>query len=55
MPPRIEHVLFTNSGTEAVEAALKLGGRRRTEPSFRPTRAFHGLTLGSLSVNGGAE
>jgi ornithine--oxo-acid transaminase len=25
MPERIERVLFTNSGTEAVEAALKLG------------------------------
>ncbi len=25
MPERIEHVLFTSSGTEAVEAALKLG------------------------------
>ena len=37
MPERIEYCLFTNSGTEAVEAALKLGpGRRR--PLARPLR-----------------
>ena len=56
MPPRIEQVLFTNSGTEAVEAALKLGraaaGRSRV---LSATKGFHGLTLGSLSANGGAE
>jgi ornithine--oxo-acid transaminase len=56
MPERIEHVLFTNSGTEAVEAALKLGraaaGRSRV---LSATKGFHGLTLGSLSANGGGE
>ena len=56
MPERIEHVLFTSSGTEAVEAALKLGraaaGRSRV---FSASKGFHGLTLGSLSANGGAE
>jgi ornithine--oxo-acid transaminase len=56
MPERIEHCLFTNSGTEAVEAALKLGraaaGRSRV---LSASKAFHGLTLGSLSANGGAE
>jgi ornithine--oxo-acid transaminase len=52
-PARIERVLFTSSGTEAVEAALKLGraATRRTRV-ISTTKAFHGLTLGSLSANG---
>jgi ornithine--oxo-acid transaminase len=52
-PSRLERVLFTNSGTEAIEAALKLGraatGRSRVVSA---QYGFHGLTLGSLSVNG---
>jgi len=52
-PARLERVLFTSSGTEAVEAALKLGraatGRSRV---ISTDHAFHGLTLGSLSANG---
>ena len=52
-PPRLAHLLFTSSGTEAVEAALKLGraatGRSRVVSA---EHAFHGLTLGSLSANG---
>jgi ornithine--oxo-acid transaminase len=52
-PPRLERVLFTSSGTEAVEAALKLGraatGRERVVST---EHGFHGLTLGSLSANG---
>ncbi|TML74860.1 MAG: aspartate aminotransferase family protein [Actinobacteria bacterium] len=52
-PPRLAHVLFTNSGTEANEAALKLGraatGRSRV---LSESGAFHGLTLGSLSASG---
>jgi ornithine--oxo-acid transaminase len=52
-PARIERVLFTSSGTEAVEAALKLGraatGRSRV---LSAEEGFHGLTLGSLSANG---
>jgi ornithine--oxo-acid transaminase len=55
-PPRIERVLFTNSGTEAVEAALKLGraatGRSRVVST---EHGFHGLTLGALSANGGRQ
>jgi ornithine--oxo-acid transaminase len=54
-PDRLARVLFTNSGTEAVEAALKLGrattGRSRVVSTVH---GFHGLTLGSLSANGGA-
>jgi ornithine--oxo-acid transaminase len=55
-PPRLERVLFTSTGTEAVEAALKLGraatGRTRV---LSAEHGFHGLTLGSLSANGNEE
>jgi ornithine--oxo-acid transaminase len=55
-PPRLERCLFTSSGTEAVEAALKLGraatGRTRVVST---DHGFHGLTLGSLSANGNPE
>jgi ornithine--oxo-acid transaminase len=49
-------MVTANSGTEAVEAAMKLSraatGRRRI---LYAEHAFHGLTLGSLSLNGNAE
>src|ERR1700747_3277125 len=52
---RIERCLFTSSGTESVEAAIKLGraatGRTRV---LSAEHGFHGLTLGSLSANGNA-
>jgi ornithine--oxo-acid transaminase len=55
-PPRIDRCLFTSSGTEAVEAALKLGRAATKRPRVISTdHAFHGLTLGSLSANGNAE
>ena len=49
-------VFFTNSGTEAVEAALKFA-RHATGRSkiLYCDHAFHGLTYGSLSANGGKE
>jgi ornithine--oxo-acid transaminase len=52
-PARLERCLFTSSGTEAVEAALKLG-RAATKRSrvLSADHGFHGLTLGSLSANG---
>jgi predicted acetylornithine/succinylornithine family transaminase len=51
-------VFFTNSGTEAVEAAIKfarkIGGRERTElVAFE--RAFHGRTMGALSLTWNAK
>jgi ornithine--oxo-acid transaminase len=53
---RIERCLFTSTGTEAVEAALKLGraatGRSRVVSC---DHGFHGLTLGSLSASGCPE
>ena len=55
LPSSLGRVLFTNSGTEAVEAALKLGrvatGRTRVVSC---QHGFHGLTLGSLSAAGDA-
>lgn len=45
-----------NSGTEAVEAAIKISraATRRARVLFAE-HAFHGLTLGSLSLNGNDE
>src|SRR4051812_1556293 len=55
-PARLERVLFTSSGAEAVEAAIKLGraatGRTRV---LSAEHSFHGLTLGALSANGSTE
>jgi len=52
-PARLERVLFTSSGTEAVEAALKLGrAATRRSRVVSTDHSFHGLTLGSLSANG---
>ncbi|GLF98445.1 aspartate aminotransferase family protein [Streptomyces yaizuensis] len=51
--PHLDRVFFGNSGTEAVETALKFArcatGRPRV---LYCDHAFHGLTCGSLSVNG---
>ncbi|MEG8181532.1 aspartate aminotransferase family protein [Nocardia terpenica] len=51
--PHLDRVFFGNSGTEAVETALKFArhatGRQRI---LYCEHAFHGLTIGSLSVNG---
>jgi ornithine--oxo-acid transaminase len=55
-PPRLERCLFTSSGTEAVEAALKLGRAATKRARVLSTdHGFHGLTLGSLSANGNPE
>jgi acetylornithine/succinyldiaminopimelate/putrescine aminotransferase len=52
----LERVYLCNSGTEAVETALKFArcatGKRRV---LYCEHAFHGLTAGSLSVNGARE
>jgi acetylornithine/succinyldiaminopimelate/putrescine aminotransferase len=52
----IERVFFTNSGAEAIESAIKFArcatGRGRV---LFADHAFHGLTTGALSLNGGAE
>src|ERR1700722_13273771 len=54
--PGIERVVFTNSGAEAIEAAIKFArhatGRTRI---LYADHGFHGLTTGALSLNGGRE
>jgi ornithine--oxo-acid transaminase len=56
LTPGLDRVFFCNSGTEAVESALKFAryatGKRRI---IYCDHAFHGLTSGSLAVNGSAE
>src|SRR3954466_8253237 len=53
MPPHLDAVFFCNSGTEAIEGALKFAraatGRKRV---ISLENAFHGLSLGSLSLMG---
>ncbi len=54
--PGMERAYFGNSGTEAVEAALKYARYATGEPRvLYCDHAFHGLTVGSLSANGSAE
>jgi len=54
--PGIDRAFFSNSGAEAVEAAIKFArcatGRSRI---LYCDHAFHGLTTGALSLNGGPE
>lgn len=54
--PHLHRAYFCNSGTEAVEAALKFAryATRRKRIVYLD-HAFHGLTAGSLSVNGASE
>lgn len=56
LPEGLDSVYFLNSGSEAVEGALKLAKRytRRTE-LISCRNAYHGSTHGSLSVMGGEE
>ncbi|MEU6172431.1 aspartate aminotransferase family protein [Streptantibioticus parmotrematis] len=51
--PHLDRVFFGNSGTEAVETALKFARYATGRPRvLYCTHSFHGLTTGSLSVNG---
>ncbi len=52
-PGRLQYTFFCNSGTEAVEGALKLARAYKKKPGFVSTiGAFHGKTFGSLSASG---
>jgi ornithine--oxo-acid transaminase len=55
-PDPIDAAVLCSSGTEAVEAALKLSRAATGRPRvLYCDRAFHGLSIGSLSVNGNQE
>jgi len=52
-PPNLTKAFFCNSGAEAVEAAIKFARyTTRREKIVYCEHAFHGLTLGALSLNG---
>lgn len=52
-PGNLERVFFCNSGTEAVEGALKLARIYTGKTKYiSTTNSFHGKTFGSLSVTG---
>jgi ornithine--oxo-acid transaminase len=56
MPDAAYRCFFTNSGAESIETVLKFarGATGRTRILFAD-HAFHGLTTGALSLNGGRE
>ncbi|HEX6458787.1 MAG TPA: aspartate aminotransferase family protein [Thermoleophilaceae bacterium] len=55
-PAPLDGVVLTSSGTESVETAIKLARAATGRPRIiYCERGFHGLTLGSLSVNGNEE
>jgi len=52
-PDAIDKVFFSNSGAEAVEAAIKFSRSATGRPGIvHCDHAFHGLTMGALSLNG---
>jgi ornithine--oxo-acid transaminase len=54
-PNSVVAMVPANSGTEAVEAAIKIARAATGRPRILyAEHAFHGLTLGSLSLNGDA-
>jgi ornithine--oxo-acid transaminase len=55
-PASTDRVVFVNTGTEAVEGAVKLARAAVRRPRVVAVEnGFHGLTLGSLSVNGSEQ
>lgn len=56
MPVGLDAVFFANSGADAVDTALKFARAATGRPRFLfLDHAFHGLTLGTLSLNGGSQ
>ena len=55
-PDSVAAMVPANTGTEAVEAAIKIARAATGRPRvLYAEHAFHGLTLGSLSLNGNVE
>jgi ornithine--oxo-acid transaminase len=53
MPNGLDRVFFTNSGAEGIETAMKYARCATGRPAIvHCQKAFHGLTYGSLSLNG---
>src|ERR1700733_15090921 len=53
MPNELDMVFFANSGAEGVETAMKYARCATGKPAIiHCKKAFHGLTYGSLSLNG---
>ncbi len=53
LPAGLDKVFFCNSGTEAIEACIKLIRRASGRPGILAARgSFHGRTFGALSVTG---
>ncbi len=52
LPKKLNSVYFTNSGTEAIEGAMKLAKRVTGRKKFVAARnAYHGSTQGAMSLN----
>ena len=53
LPESLDSVYFTNSGAEAIEAAMKLAKRATGRPNLIALqRSYHGSTHGALSITG---
>ena len=56
LPPALDRLFLCNSGTEAVEGALKFAHLATRRPKVVATmRGFHGKTMGALSATWGPE
>lgn len=53
LPASLDCIYFTNSGTEACEAAIKLSKRVTARPNIiAANNSYHGHTIGALSIMG---
>ncbi|MDA0328249.1 MAG: aminotransferase class III-fold pyridoxal phosphate-dependent enzyme [Gemmatimonadetes bacterium] len=56
LPPELDRTFLSNSGTEAIEAALKIARAHTGRSDFvAAMRGFHGRTLGALSITAEAR
>lgn len=56
MPPGLDAVFFANSGADAVDTAVKFARAATRRPRMLYLdHAFHGLMLGTVSLNGGHQ
>ena len=56
LPPELDRTFLSNSGTEAMEAALKIARMHTGRTDFvAAVRGFHGRTMGALSITAEAR